>query len=111
MDTYTQEDYEGMAADFIHNPLVKHATPVTHAVSEIANQTSAFGDSSGGSESMFTRMLHFVILVVAVYLAYKCTLNETDMGKKVLHFVGAFCCSPCYIVYALLISKCASLKM
>jgi len=112
---YGQEE-ENNFINAINHPvtdLIANATPLSYAANETAKITvSKFGESGLGKfkeayePTPLKSFLQFIVLAISLYLAYKCTENIQDSGTKFMHLLGACCCSPCYIIWALFISKC-----
>ena len=57
-----------------------------------------FGKDSSGNDT--SKMIHSIIILVALYLAFKCTKPGRG-GVDVMQVVLAICCAPFYIVYRL----------
>ena len=75
--------------------------PMAHKLYQEQTQSNLDDASIGGAVGgSFTG---FIILCIAVYLAMKCRGGDHNM---ILHTIAAICCSPCYIVYSLILEPC-----
>ena len=83
------------------NPLTSFANS---AYKKFSNSNSASSDakevresfSNQGPVNSLYNLLQMIILIFALYLAFKCA-HGFDIGQVLL----ACCCSPCYIAYRL----------
>jgi hypothetical protein len=60
-------------------------------------------DTFGAKSSSGTTygIIHYILLFIALYMVYKC--KDKPEFNVFLNALGACCCTPCYIVYRLVV--------
>ena len=65
-----------------------------------AEGKAQFGETDTSSTSIITQMVQFIVLGIALYMAFKC--KRFDGSVSLADMLLACCSSPCYIIYRLL---------
>jgi hypothetical protein len=73
------------------------SNPIINGIDTYQKQ-STFGSSTTDN---LKNIVGYIITIVALYLAFKC--KSASGGIDIVQMILAFCCSPCYVLYRLVI--------
>ena len=83
----------GVFGDLASKIPIVPGLPLTNVIA--ANKTGNFGET----RTIQSSPIDYIIMAIAVYLAFKCKKNGSI---DVIQILLAVFCSPCYIVYRLI---------